>query len=300
MREKGRGERTFFVVKVLFALGAVFAVFTFFLTLRSDWSEDFNFSVALVGREKLGLLTIEPANGKAMLLTIPSNMMLPVVGMSGELKASSVYRFGQGEGKPILITKRTLETFLGTKVDRLVYIENWSGEETSWKTFIKPMVTDLPTIDRVKLVWFLMHMREDQWQSKEVPLKLGVVEMLPDGSEVVLVDGERLASIRQELNSEKLLQSDLRVNVENGTGERFMGVLAESMIESAGGLVSQVYEVEPMEGWCYVIVDKENENEIMVSWMLKKLSCEKKIEEMGSLEVVLKLGKDWGSAYSRN
>lgn len=286
-------------LKVLGVLVFCLLIFLGSLLVRSEWGS-FNYTVGIIGKDKIAILSVDPVAKQAVVMEIPGNMMLPVVGMKGELKASSVWKFGAGEGEMFGLTRRTLENFLGIKIDRLARVESWDGEAKGLSSlWWRPMTTDIKTIDRVRLALFLRSLRDDQWSLNSVPLRLGVTEELPDGSRVVVMDTERLAGIMDDFVNEMVLSSGLRVTIEDATGEKGTAVVAERILRTAGGVVTQIKRSESKDGWCFVGVTQKDENEAVVRWLVEKLGCEKKLDESFDFEARLTLGKAWGEAYQR-
>src|SRR5688572_8436910 len=120
-----------FLRNVGIVLALSFLVFVTSFLLKSRWSSEFNYLVVVASESRLGLLVVNPVSESALVISIPENMMMPVVGMKGEIRSAGVWKFGVGEERPVEITKRTVETFLGIKVDSLIYDRDWDGTSTS-------------------------------------------------------------------------------------------------------------------------------------------------------------------------
>lgn len=304
MMEEGLSERVMdrkvkeknwrFVARGLLVLLLCLLVLLGISQIRSLWSRDFNYLVVLVG-DDLSLVVINPVAKQVVTMRIPRNMMMPVVGMEGMLKAGSIWKFGEGEGRAIMTTKTTVESFFGVKVDGLLHVVDKDKVEP--RLFLRPVVTDLPLVDRLRLAWFLTSLREDQYREIELSAKLGETKTLPDGSETIVVNPERLEKIRQEFINEKILASRLRIIVNDRSGMAQTASLAERMILAVGGLTARIEKADPGEGWCLVKVGEKDTEEIMVRWFEEKLDCKKEVSEGEMFQATVVLGKKWGEYY---
>ncbi len=294
MDRKVKEKNWRFVARGLLVLLLCLLVLLGISQIRSLWSRDFNYLVVLVG-DDLSLVVINPVAKQVVTMRIPRNMMMPVVGMEGMLKAGSIWKFGEGEGRAIMTTKTTVESFFGVKVDGLLHVVDKDKVEP--RLFLRPVVTDLPLVDRLRLAWFLTSLREDQYREIELSAKLGETKTLPDGSETIVVNPERLEKIRQEFINEKILASRLRIIVNDRSGMAQTASLAERMILAVGGLTARIEKADPGEGWCLVKVGEKDTEEIMVRWFEEKLDCKKEVSEGEMFQATVVLGKKWGEYY---
>ncbi len=245
-----------------------------------------------------------------VVFNLPAKMLVPVVGMDGELRSEVVWKFGEGESEPLRITRRSMELMFGARADGVV---RWAKnvEKVSLGDLKQSLIlgkSDLGLVSRGLALFSLGGVAGGSIKEIDIPKTLGVVEKLPDGSEVVSVDRQRLELILDDLLvDERVVQGSARLVLANVSGDRAALKLLERQIESVGGLVTdvktgKVEDGQEIDKWCEFRANKKtlSENGGLRGWLKFKADCrEKTVENVDDSEIKLTAGEDWEKAYRR-
>lgn len=272
---------------------------------RTFSSRNFRTNIAWISGDQLRLVSID--KDQMVIFNVPETMMMPVVGMKGDLKSGVLRKFAQSEKQSLEIVRRSTALLFGSVVDGVIESEKDDQKpvEKIKTDLISWMVTsDINSIRRFLLFMSVNKLLANQIKEVDIPLAIGVIEQLPDGSSVVNVDKSRFNLVVNDLLSNDNLRGDMaRITVENGTGMDNMGNLSERMIKSAGGFVVEVKTGEVHDGWCKFGVDKKtiSENSALIDWLKGEFDCvnDPKMISENANEVKVSVGRGFGQAYSR-
>lgn len=272
---------------------------------RSLMASKYRTNVAWISGDSLRLVSIE--KGEMLVFNIPPTMMMPVVGMKGEIRAGVLRKFSESEGQPLTVIRRSMELLFGTVIDGVIESKEKNGSMVNGvksDLLSLKIKTDLNPIERLMLFLRVNKLIGSQIKEADIPLALGVVEKLPDGTEVVNVDKTRLNLVVDNgLNNGDLMADTARISIENGSGIDNMGNLAERMIKSAGGFVIEVKSGESHDDWCKFGADTDtvSANRALVDWLSSKLMCVKdeRLTIGNENEIKVVMGKKFGEAYRR-
>lgn len=275
---------------------ALVAITLVYVGMKMVKVENYKINLVWVVGDQVNWLNLDAKEKKATIFEIPENMMMGVVNMKGEIRSGALWKFGENEHKPLIITKRSTELMFGAIADGVIYQKNKGN-------FLFGVKSDLSFLDRLTIWFKYKKLAKDQIETVKIPQTLGVVEKLPDGSEVIRLDRQRLDLVIDGiLVEEAVLKSTTRVIIVNRSGVEGMSKLAERQIKNVGGLVVEVKEGSVSDGWCHFGSDKKtlNENQGLTSWFEEKMKCKKEVyseERKGEIEV--NIDKDWGGVYKR-
>ncbi len=267
------------------------------LAVGSSWGDDRYYLMVVVEEKMLRVAGVNAKEGRLVELIIPDNMMIPVVGMSGSLKAGSLWQFAEGEGRAVGIVQSSLERWLGVKINGV--IRSKSLNRVGWKEVL--LTTDRQIlIDKIRWFRVLNKLRDDQKSRMVVPDEMLERKRYPDGEEVLIVDESRFGDWVGKLwNNAGLTNEEVKIKVINATGEEGIGRLAERMIRGAGGLVVKVESGERQVGGCWFVAEGAENQKETKDWLTKQMDCEVRKEgdkvSMGEME--LWLGEDWAKIY---
>lgn len=270
------------------------------LFLVKNWSESLGMSFGVVDKEGVAVVMADPAQKRLVVVRLQKNLMVPVPAMKGTLQSGSLWRFAEDEGRPSSLTQRSLEMFLGVKLDGVLYEPDMEiGKGLKWGVF-RPKKTNLSMADRWKLMWYLGQLRDDQIKKMEMPVSKAKTVETPDGRQILELDSQRLDSVRSNFKSLLVTNSQGRVLVRGGI-ERSLLLLGERMLTAVGGLVVEVKSGdEDKVKRCEVRVGGSLSGEEVVKWMGQKFNCSIKKLDIESGQIELLLGEDWEKFYTTN
>ena len=258
---------------------------------RSKWSEKRFYITVVVGDEWIRVVGVNSMAKRAIEVVVPGEVMVPLVGTQGELKAKSLWRFGENEGRPEEVVRQSLESWLGVKIDAVWQGETafewsrvWTGmSESKWDSF-----------NTVK-AW--KELREDQKESLRIPSRLTSMKVTPDGQTEVRVDKGGLWAWTMGLwASPEILAESLSFEVINASGESGMARLAEQMIKSAGGVVVSVDTAEVDDGLCWHEGGDGSES-VSIEWLERQLGCKERAGDRVGGDVRVVIGREWADRY---
>lgn len=275
-------------------IGIAILVFVFLAVGRNSWTNDRYYLMAVVGAEKISIMGVNANEGRGYELILPGNMLVPVVGMEGDLKANSIWKFGVDEGEPESIVQHSLERLLGVKIngvirsDKVTWAAVWGGRSG-------------PLVERIK--WFRSwhDLRDDQKDIQGVPSNITEFKRYPDGEEVIEVNEMALKNLISDFWANSLLLDErIGIEVVNASGEEGMGKLAETMIKAAGGLVLRVEAEQSREGTCWYAAKDDFLNSKTIEWLAKQFDCQQDKHAEVDASIKLWLGREWGDRYRRS
>lgn len=279
--------------KIFLSLLVVLGIFFWWKMKQSVWTEDLTYMMVVVADEGIRVIGVNDQEERAVELIIPGNVMVPVVGMSGSLKASSLWEFAVDEGRTQEIVRASLELFLGTKLNGVMRVK--SG--LSWTDVFENRGGG-ELYDRIRWYQSYTRLRSDQIESRGIPESLTQRKRYPDGEEVIEVDEAILRQVRDYWSNRVILDERLGVEIFNTSGEEGLGRLLESLVLSSGGLVLAVEGGEPRDGNCFFAIEKDAGSKT-VEWIEKWLGC-RRIEESSGVGVRIWIGKEWAERYRRS
>jgi len=258
---------------------------------RSKWGENRFYITAVVEDEWIRVVGVNSMMKRAVEVVIPGEVMVPLVGTQGELKVKSLWRFGESEGRPEEMVRRSLESWMGVKIDAVwrgdaafEWSRVWSGmAESKWDSF-----------STVK-AW--NELRDDQRESLRIPSRLTSMKVTPDGQTEVSVDKGGLWAWMEGLwASPAILAESLSFEVVNASGEPGMARLVEQMIKSAGGVVVLVDTAEVEDGLCWYESGGESES-VSIDWLERQMGCGERTGNRVGGDVRVVIGKEWAERY---
>ena len=258
---------------------------------RSRWSENRFYITAIVEDDWIRVVGVNSMARRAVEVVIPGEVMIPLVGTQGELKARSLWRFGENEGRPEEVVGRSLESWMGVKIDTV-----WRGEAAfEWKRVWSGMLEN--KWDSFNTVKAWKELRDDQRESLRIPSRLTKAKVTPDGQTVVRVDREGLwAWVEGLWASPAILAENLSFEVINASGEPGMAGLVEQIIKSSGGVVVLVDTAEEDDGLCWYETGIEGEF-VSIDWLEKQMGCKERLGERVVGDVRVVIGRAWAERY---
>lgn len=221
---------------------------------------------------------------KRRVLQLPSDVLVPVVGMEGELRLDKVDDYGQDEGEVFNIVRRSMEIWLGVNIDGVIDLR---------ERMISRKQSDLSLLERV--VWERDWNKVGEVGEQVIELSDDLIKRveLADGRKVLEVGRARMWQFSSQFLGDYVLSSeDAGVVVVNASDRRGMALLATAMLEAEGAVVTDVESGDFYEGRCRVQVGEEE-----VDWFRSKWGCEVEVIAEGDWQVVL--GRKWAERYGR-
>lgn len=294
-----------FIVLVIFFVSIAFVLKEYRVSI---WQPPLPLTVAVIGADRVAVLSYDPSQLEATGILIPANVLIPVVGSSGEFKASTLWRYGTLQGKPLEVSKNSLSFFLGLEIDGTIYDPHWKDGNPepvwAWLNLMREGgSTQLSLYDRLKLVQVWGKLRPDQKKWIDLPLSLQKPQTLPDGSTVQTVDADKLQSlIKNRFKLGSILEDRRTISVTNNSGIPGAARLAERFMTSVGAIVVEVTDGgSASPGWCRYNSNDKNANGAVV-WLTKRLDCTKDVQIplSGRADIQVMLDQGWGEAYKHN
>lgn len=287
---------------VIVLIVSVFSLRLVWQISQSRWDRELPLTLVIAGKDELGLLQIDPAGKRALLLQLPDNLLIGVAGVGSEFQAKSLWRFGEGEGRAGELVQSSVAAFAGVWVDGYLYVPDWhEGIPLTWGLlFRKDIQTNLNFYDRIAAVRAVAQLRSDQKALVNLPDNLLDEQTLPDGYVVASLNEQRLALLGRQYFATPSVLSDRRtLGLVNGSGVPGMARLLERMATSAGGAVVEVSEGEKNGNWCLVRYNGQVNG--VVKWLKKRVGCclEKTDWQRARAEVEVVLGEEWGKTFNR-
>ncbi len=272
---------------------------------QSVWQPPLGLTIGVIGKDKVAVLSFDPSQNEGQGLLIPGTVMLPVVGSSGQYKASALWRYGKLQGSPEEVSRRSLSYFLGLALDALIYDPAWSdgNPEPSWRwlDLLKTGgVTTLSMYDRFKLIQAWSKLRNDQRKWTDLPAALLTTETQPDGTKVQKADEDRLkVLVENRFKFRTLLEDRRTVAVANNSGVAGSARLMGRFISTAGGVVVEVGDNgSASPGWCRYNTTENNIHGVTL-WLVKRLACVKddQIPLSGRADIQVVVDQQFGEAF---
>lgn len=305
-----KNPNSFWKVGVGFIVLVVFFVsIAFFLReyRASIWQPPLPLTVAIIGNDRVAVLSYDPSQAEGTGILIPGNVLISVVGSSGEFKANTLWRYGTLQGKPLDISKNSLSYFLGLEIDGTIYDPNWKDgnpePEWNWLNLMRNGgSTQLSMYDRLKLIQVWNKLRPDQKKWIDLPVSLQKTQTLPDGSTVQTVDVDKLQTlIKNRFKLGSILEDRRTISITNNSGLPGAARLAERFLTNVGAIVVEVTDGgSASPGWCRYNTDKNTGG--IIEWLTKRLDCVKDIQIplSGRADIQVMLDQGWGEAYKHN
>lgn len=271
-------------------------LFSFYKLSQASWVGDRYYLMAVVSDEKISVIGVNAQESRGYELILPGNLMVPVVGMQGNLKATSLWQFGRDEGHPERIVEYSLERLLGIEIDGVIRTNNNLGWFDIWKSRGNGEL-----FDRVKWLRAWKNLRNDQKMSTGIPSGIIEEKRDPDGEELVLVNEVAVKNLVGDFwLSSSILNERIGMEIVNASGIEGIGKLAETMVKSVGGLVLKVDSGETADQGCRFGGSEEQLSTKTVKWLVDEWSCKYDKNEEVSSGLKIWLGKEWGDKYSRS
>lgn len=286
------------MIGLLVGVGVLVLLIGFFLRLFAwDWS--FGNTIAVVKGDEVYLVRYDPNDKLGVVWKLESEMQIPVVHSDGLIRLGGLWRYGEVEGDPGEVVKRSLTGYLGVWIDGYVYINDGGGEMVGWNWLMPGKIkSDVSLGDRWKFVSSWKGLREDQISEIKIGENLQEKVVWPDGTEVIEVSPDRIRLLTDQLFLDpELLEEDVLVKVVNASGVPGMARMMDRVMTNAGARVVEVSTAEETEGLCWY--DVMDDTKRIVKW-LDKVGCVRKerIEEDKGYELELWLGREWEKLYN--
>lgn len=301
LQKKGKNSiiPTFFIISILMLIILIFII----QINNSIWDGTSRFTVVF-NSDPLVILSLEPRTQKALVLSIPVNVILNVPSGFEEYKASSVYRLGQLEqnkngGK---LLSKAIENTFGIAVDRYVsekssgFVIPFTAKEDflkmkksyfSFMSLPKSIIfavllktkydTNLTFTEMYHLWNGLRKMRGDQFSFQDLSNSTLLMDSkLADQTTVKRVDGEILDSfIDDRFQDQRIRTENITIAIINAAEKDKLATQLGKVLKYIGGnvLIKSTASNPDDSGCTIYIAQKSLEKSIVVAWLKRKYLC---------------------------
>lgn len=215
------------------------------------WDGKFNINI-VIQTEKTYLLSYNPGEEKATIITIPDETYLDAGGDFGKWMLSSIFDLGESskKGSGYDLVKRSVSSLFGVWIDGYIRFKGESQTKDFKKIIeqirqnpifglglISDIRSDLTPSELLRLKFDLWKLRFDKVSFLNLA-DLNVFDTLnlADGSKVLVLDPNRLDSVLDFVDS-KIRQGNISIAVFNATGYSQLAQKAKRLITNLGGNV---------------------------------------------------------------
>ncbi len=272
--------------------------------------DDGNINV-LLNSQKLSLLSYNPLKNRVVVLNVPDQAYMQVLGGRGGWMASSIYNFGQSENPPMgnRMVVFSLSDFLGLPIDGYIMAENKIVEDVRQNPlkvlFLgSTLQTNLNKSEIYRLLWGVSRARFDK--VKEIDLEKYLLDSsLADGTKALVADPVKLDALYPNFFEDFIVAERLEIATVNATGYPGLASKAARLIKNIGGNVIITTTSENKSKTSFV-EGKDSKtlkllNQIFNSACLNNPKCDKidlnDLQIQDRADIVVVLGEDFLSRY---
>ena len=284
----------------------VLIILTGFLVFFFNFLRKGRTTLVLVGSSAT-VVSLDNEKDSLTIVPLPQNIYLELAGGKGNLTVQSLFKFDLLSKQKGLLFIRTLREFLGIPIDGWINIgENFeiSNQEQFLNIQKKQLslfnLKNLLPISKKQYFFYKIgNIRKDKITVIDLTeSNIFQKETLPDGSQVLKTDADKLDSLLQEQFFEKkILEENLSMAVLNSGRTQGLASRAARIIGNSGGKVVIVGDSPTKMVDCTINVAKKNKKTYTVSRYKKIFSCE--INNNPSEENRVDITITLGTAYEK-
>lgn len=292
---------------ILIVLLIIGRFFTFLISLQKPissqfnnqkqytWNKESSYNIAFVANADsqepdISVVSIHPAEHKATILHLSSNIYADVPKGYGKWRLGSVYALGNEENPPIgaNLLKMTLTKLLALSVDGIVLLPNstaFASTEEIVESFRKNLIPDFLYLSKIEsdltkweafeLYRSLAGIRSDKIASLDFERStITESKLLPDSTRVLGVNTVRLdLFIRDKLADKKIVEENIPVAIFNATNQAGLAQEVARFITNAGGnviIIQNLDNKEPKSNM--VITSSDNPDSVQKSVSYQRIA----------------------------
>lgn len=228
-------------------LGIIFLVVLALLLIlkvirQGIYSGSMGVNIAIVGKDKVGLLMLRPDEEVVGWVAFPSNLVVKIYNSEARYPIVSLWDYGVLEKNTYEIVEKSIGLSMGVTIARTIKINGSpSLEEILASLHRLDLKTDLSIRDRFMIRKFLV----DSVASKKVlemdiPKKIFDKTVEPDGKEFVIFNSVASLWTKNKFVLESILSENVDLVVNNLSGLPGLGTQVARQLESAGMRVIEV------------------------------------------------------------
>lgn len=228
-------------------LGVIFLlVLVLLLGLRiarqGIYSSRMGINIAVVGKDKVGLLMLRPDEGVVGWVAFPSNLVVKIFNSEARYPITSLWDYGVLEKNPYEIVEKSVGLSMGVAVARTIRVgTSPSMEETLASLHRLDLKTDLSLRDRFMIRKFLVDtVASKKVLEMDIPKKILDKTTEPDGKEVLVFNSVASLWTKNKFVLESVLSENVDLVVNNLSGQSGLGTQVARQLESAGMRVVEV------------------------------------------------------------
>lgn len=292
---KKPGKKYSYIFFILLSL----IIGTIYLLRTRYWSSEEKLSLMINNDSEIMLVVADPVLEEIYEIEIPGNTEIEVAGGLGRWKAKTLWALGEQEKLGGKLSVRSITMGLGLPVytwaDKPALGLVNTGLKPSLGALFSSYDTDLTFADKMHLFLFAIKIKN----TKRVNLNLGKTNflergLLSDGSEGYEVSKSRPQNILSVFSEPVFSEGVVRVSIVDATGENGVAEKVSKVLETLGGKVSSIENLNEFEGVCKI----KSKNKSLSGMLLKLFECEEHIIDEGqSFDVEMTLGKKFVKIY---
>ncbi len=310
-RLKKKKKRKWLALLFFFVLLG-FLIFGFFKIFRSinrslwDGRNQFNL---VINSQPVMIVSLDYPEKKINILSIPDGTFVEAIHGYGPYRVESLYKLGEINGQGGSLLSGSLQDCFGLNLDAYLTGRQYQPEKMKIKNFLLNQFfntlrgqekTDLTRWDLLRIWWEVKRTREDKLILIDLAQTSASQEVdLPDGSQAMKIDPERLSRIiSQFFIDEGLEKEDLTVAVLNKTEHFGLANSASKIISNIGGRVVQVSNFQDKttgSGNCEIKSEKKYRSSYTVKKLSQIFNCQwsEREENDQRAKVLLLVGEDY-------
>ncbi len=271
----------FLALGILIILIVIGRLFTFLISLQKPissefesqkqytWNKESSYNLAFIANVEsqepdISVVSIHPANQKATVLHLSSNIYTDVPNGFGKWRLGSVYAFGNEQSPPMgpKLLKMTLTKMLALPIDGIVILPNstkFSSTEQiieSFRTsafpdlfYLTSIESDLTKWEAMEIYHALASTRADKITSLDFERStITESKLLPDSTRVLGINTVRLDLFtRDNLADQKIIEENIPVAIFNATDTPGLAQEVARFVTNLGGNVIIIQNLDKQQ-----------------------------------------------------
>jgi hypothetical protein len=281
--KKKKKRKWLVLIFLLFVMGfLIFGFIKIFHSVNRSLWDGRNQLNLVINSQPVMIVSLDYPEKKINILSVPDGTFVEAIHGYGPYRVESLYKLGEIKSQGGYLLAGSLQEYFGLNLDGYLTGDQYQPEKMKIKNFLLNQFfntsrgqrkTNLTRWDLLRIWWQVKKTREDKIIFIDLAQTSVSQEVdLPDGSQAMKIDPERLSRIiNQFFIDEGLERDDLTVAVLNKTEHFGLANNASKIINNIGGRVIQVSNLQDKTAGndnCEIKSEKKYKD----SYTVKKLS----------------------------